>query len=224
MKTVVYVAHPDVQSSQSQQFLIESGKALTEVDYVDLYAEWQREGKFDKHVERERLAQYDRIFFQFPLYWYQAPAVLKEWIDTVFSPSQSFHQSLGLIVIAGVRQSAYQAGEKEQRTLSELLSPYESLARYFNMRYLPTLAVHQFQYMTESQKMTLMIDYAVYLTSGTVDCFEEREAFLIQQLYQMPKNMLDLDGENRLLFDIFKVGLEAQAEEWRELDKMMQDW
>ncbi|MFN1209046.1 NAD(P)H-dependent oxidoreductase, partial [Enterococcus lactis] len=33
----------------------------------------------------QRLAQYDRILFQFPMYWYSAPALMKKYEDDVFS-------------------------------------------------------------------------------------------------------------------------------------------
>ena len=30
-------------------------------------------------------SQAKRLILQFPMYWYQAPSVMKEWIDTVMS-------------------------------------------------------------------------------------------------------------------------------------------
>ena len=57
-KTIVYLAHPDVAGSSSQQFLQQSGLALTEVSYVDLQAEYEANGQnFDASVELARLTR-----------------------------------------------------------------------------------------------------------------------------------------------------------------------
>ena len=66
-KTIVYLAHPDVAGSSSQQFLQQSGLALTEVSYVDLQAEYEANGRhFDAGVELARLTRYDRVIFPVP--------------------------------------------------------------------------------------------------------------------------------------------------------------
>ena len=54
-KTIVYLAHPDVAGSSSQQFLQQSGLALTEVSYVDLQAEYEANGQH--FAAMPRLAQ-----------------------------------------------------------------------------------------------------------------------------------------------------------------------
>ncbi|BCG61610.1 hypothetical protein PUR_50350 [Paenibacillus sp. URB8-2] len=55
-----------------------------DVTVHDLYAEYP-----DKqiNVEREQqlLLEHDRIVFQFPLYWYSSPSLLKEWQDVVLT-------------------------------------------------------------------------------------------------------------------------------------------
>ncbi|MCV5747032.1 NAD(P)H-dependent oxidoreductase, partial [Escherichia coli] len=49
---------------------------------VDLYGEYPR---FNINIDREqqRLREHDVVIFQFPLYWYSTPAILKEWQDLV---------------------------------------------------------------------------------------------------------------------------------------------
>src|SRR5699024_10721896 len=117
------VAHPDVATSSSQQFLLSSGKHITEATYVDLQSEFDQNGLFNVESEQARLLEYDRIIFQFHLYWYQAPAIMKLWLDTVIEDRQTndrfarqlAHKELGLVVVAGVKESQYQARSEERR-------------------------------------------------------------------------------------------------------------
>ncbi|MDO4432846.1 MAG: NAD(P)H-dependent oxidoreductase [Aerococcaceae bacterium] len=226
MKTIVYIAHEEITQSSSQQFLLQSGQALTNAIFVDLHAEWQKNGTFDTQVEQQRLMQYERILFQFPLYWYQAPSILKQWMDTVFDTSKALQMhlqrcQLGLVVVAGVKASAYQAGGKEQRTLSELLSPYEALARYFGMTYLPIFAIHQFQYLTETEQMDLMMRYACYIETGTIDHFGTYQQFLLEKL---ENTHLKLTEEQQLMWEFFVREIEQQQQELAELTSITQDW
>ena len=39
----------------------------------------------DVHTEQEKLLWADTIIFQFPLWWYTMPAILKGWVDRVFT-------------------------------------------------------------------------------------------------------------------------------------------
>ena len=98
MRTIVYIAHPDVTKSSSHQFLLSSGQANTEVVYVNLNQEYQAQNRsFDSQAERKRLMEFDRIIFQFQLYWYQAPAIMKIWLDAIFDTevgNAAFQQSL----------------------------------------------------------------------------------------------------------------------------------
>ena len=41
-------------------------------------------GQFDILAEQALLRDYSRIILQFPLYWYMVPAIMKQWMDTVW--------------------------------------------------------------------------------------------------------------------------------------------
>ncbi|MBZ6527072.1 NAD(P)H-dependent oxidoreductase [Aerococcaceae bacterium DSM 111021] len=231
-RTIVYVAHPDVATSSSQQFLLSSGKQITDVTYIDLQSEFENKGLFDSEKERARLLSYDRIIFQFHLYWYQAPAILKLWLDNVLQDRQMNSQfarqlvskELGLVVVAGVNEGQYQAGGREKRTLSELLSPFESLAHYYNMTYLPIFSVHQFAYMSELEKMELMYQYACYLVEGTHLSYLKYQRFLLEKLDTTESEQLNLSAEQEVLFELWKNMLEDQADEVSELFDLTDRW
>ncbi|UUX32911.1 NAD(P)H-dependent oxidoreductase [Fundicoccus culcitae] len=232
MKTIVYIAHPNVNESSSHQFLLSSGRALTDVTYVDLTKEYMEHQAFDVNKERKRLVAYDQIIFQFQLYWYQAPAIMKHWMDQVFNHSykdyafiqQLKNKRLGIVLIAGVKASAYQPGGTEGRVISDLLSPYEVFARHFEMNYLTPFTLHQFNYLTEFQKMTLMVRYACYLETGASDSFRVLQSYLINKLKQLNANNLALTDEEHMVFEIFIQQLSDQADEIDELYTITEEW
>ena len=52
------------------------------ITFIDLYAEYPR---FDIDIDREqaRLVEAGIILFQFPLFWYSTPSIIKVWQDLV---------------------------------------------------------------------------------------------------------------------------------------------
>lgn len=233
MKTVVYIAHPDVASSTSHQFLISSGQANSSCEYVDLTSVYnENQQTFDVQAERQRLLECDRIIFQFQLHWYQAPAIMKIWLDAVLeetNESNSFYgqlkgKELGVAVIAGVKAEHYQSGGREQRTISELLSPYETLARHFGMHYLAPFAVHQFNYMDEQMKFDLMMRYGCFLETGDAYSFTKFQAYILRQLNALTPSELALTETDQVLFDMFVTEIEDQASDLGELVNLMDSW
>ena len=217
MKTIIYLAHDNLASSSSQQFLVASGRQLTEATYVDLGAQWQANPAFDRLKELDRLAQYDRVIFQFPLYWYQAPAVLKAWIDQVLDQGAGLGflagKELGLVVLAGAPARNYQLAGREGVTVSDLLSPYYALSRYLGMRFLQPFTIFQFAYHNEAEKMRLMYDYVLYLKTGKARRFNDLQDLIIQALQDLD---LDLSPVDQVVFDQFVMTLEDQAQSLKD--------
>lgn len=180
MKTLIVVAHPDAADSSTQQFLKASAR-LPDVAWYELSDDWQA----DIAGEQTRLLAYERIIWQFPLYWYSSPANLKEWLDSVFTddfPDRLKGRELGLVVTLGVSAKSFQAGGREQFTLSELMRPFQALANRCGMTFLPIFAIHQFMYMTEVMKQKLLIAYQQYLTMPVNASFQETEAWFADRL------------------------------------------
>lgn len=199
--TVVILAHPYFDTSSSHQFLWNCGQALTEAVYVDLR---EGDGLWDTQVLNEHrrvLMEADRILLQFPLYWYQAPALLKQWLDQLLTtPYQnpSFAQALvgkelGLVITADVAGFQYQAGGREGRTISELMTPYELLARYYQMNYLMPFVIHRFRDLSEMNRVEWMYRYACYLETG--DYTDERQFnhYLIDKAHQLTAQDFSFD-------------------------------
>ncbi|MGX7108805.1 NAD(P)H-dependent oxidoreductase [Facklamia miroungae] len=222
MRVISYIAHDHLANSSSQQFLLASGKALTAIDYVDLTSEWHEKGSFKSSEELARLANYDRILFQFPLYWYQAPAILKIWMDQVFDDQLNIKQTqkilrekeFGIVLTVGSKRESFQPGERVGVTLSELLSPYYAWSNYFAMKYLPPFVISQFHYLTEAEKNNLLIDYVTYIKMGRINSLEDKVRVLLDELNRLE---LNLDPIDQLVFDQFIQKINEQADELKEL-------
>ncbi|MGX6994607.1 NAD(P)H-dependent oxidoreductase [Pediococcus acidilactici] len=183
MKTLVVVAHPKLASSTTQPFFKAAVEDFTTVTWHPLHAE------FDVTQEQQLLTKHDRIIFQFPLYWYGAPGLLKNWLDQVltvrFATGNRYalaDKELGLVVTAGEAAADFQAGGAEQYTMSELMRPFEALAHKLRMRYLPVMAVHQFLYLTPEAQQRLLVRYQQYVNNPSFEHFAGQVAWFSDQL------------------------------------------
>jgi len=148
MKTRILVAHPTLAKSKANQALIKSARQLPSVEIVDLTA-LKGSGAFDVPSELAALRKCDLLVWQFPLYWYSAPAILREWQDQVLSAAvygpEKVLQGKQLLVATtvGARASTYRAGDLNQYTMDELLRPFETCSRSAGMRWLPHFALYE---------------------------------------------------------------------------------
>ena len=191
MKTMVVISHPTVQTSSSQQFFLATIKGEEAVTVRHLDGVWsEKKPHFTRVAEEKALveSQAERLILQFPMYWYQAPSVMKEWIDTVMSKSALFAKQikeLGIVVTLGVKEEAFRAGGKEQFTISELLRPFQALANAMGWSYLPIFEVHQFDYKTEEAKQALLVEYLQYVTKENHGTLRDTEEWFIQRAKAM---------------------------------------
>jgi putative NADPH-quinone reductase len=81
-KVILYFAHPGQTHSQANAALQAEAQRVEGITHVDLYATYPR-FHIDPDAEQARLLDHDVILFQFPLFWYSSPAIVKEWQDIV---------------------------------------------------------------------------------------------------------------------------------------------
>ncbi|MFC6274491.1 NAD(P)H-dependent oxidoreductase [Levilactobacillus tangyuanensis] len=185
MTTLVLVSHPELADSSTQQFL----KASLPKSAI-IWEHIESQSTIDIEKEQRQLRQADRIILQFPLYWYSAPAGLKQWEDTVLTRNFVYGdhryplagKSLGLVVSTGMPAAAFQRGGAEGFSLDDLLTPFAALAQRARMTWLPTLAIPQFSYLEEPEKLKLVTDYQRYLTQDYPDSLANRQAWFADQL------------------------------------------
>lgn len=181
MKTIVIVAYPQVANSATSAFLKAAATANDQVVWHELQV------SFDLAAEQELLSQADRIIFQFPMYWYSAPAILKQWLDEVWNAKLVSQylvkgRELGIVTTVAHPASAFQPGASQQYTIAEILRPFEALAHSLGLKYLPAFPIYQFDQQSDIQRQLLFIRYQQYLTAPDFQHFANRVQWFAQRL------------------------------------------
>lgn len=223
MKTLVIISHPNINESGSQQFLVQSFPESENVTMHYLEGTYPN-GEIDAKKEQALLQEYDRILFQFPFYWYSSPSLLKHWFDEVLEEYFAFGfrgnklkgKEFGLILVIGVGEKEYQTGGQEGFSISELTKPYQATARKIGMRYLKPLTIFQFPYMTEEQRMELLIQYQQWLMIDQPDSLKARETWIIEELEAIDQTTLDAEDSSFIL----EQAIETIEDNRMELDEL----
>lgn len=149
--TLVLFAHPNPRISRINRKLAEAAALIDGVDLDDLY-ETYPDFDIDVARERQRISAASLLVLVFPLQWYAAPALLKEWFDIVLAdawqrdrvrPSASgARRRCWLVVSTGSSAADYAAGARHGRPLADFLAPYEQSARVCGMEWLEPLACY----------------------------------------------------------------------------------
>ena len=150
------------------------------VTFVDLYAEYPR-FKIDVETEQDRLLTHDAIIFQFPLFWYSTPALLKEWQDLVleygFAYGEGGDRIAGKlflpVITAGGPQEFYRTGGRNNYSLRDLLRPLEQTANLCGLNFVPPYTLFAALRATDDDRLHRHADgYARLLKAlrnGTLD-------------------------------------------------------
>lgn len=148
-KLIVYYAHPGQVFSQVNSAMFTVSEQVEGITRVDLYAEYPR-FDIDPDREQQRLLDHDIILFQFPLFWYSTPSILKEWQDIVLE--HGFAYGSGGTALAGKRmmlaitaagpQDAYAPEGYQHHHLRTFLRPLEQTANLCRMHFLPPYVLY----------------------------------------------------------------------------------
>jgi putative NADPH-quinone reductase len=139
---IVYYAHPGHKFSHVNRFMAQASEATDGITCVDLYGDYPR---FDINVdvEQQRLLAHDVILFQFPLFWYSTPSIIKEWEDLVLEHGFAYGaggdklkgKRMMLAITAAGPEDAYSAGGYQHYPLRDFLRPLEQTARLCDMKF-----------------------------------------------------------------------------------------
>ncbi len=135
MKILIIFAHTFWENSKANRKLIETANSLENVKIHNLSTNYT-DGKIDTDKELELLKEADKIVFEFPLFWFSTPSLLKEWQDRVLSailhsenPKLLEGKKFQIITTLGGEKSSYDG--HHGATLEELLKPI-----YYSFEYL----------------------------------------------------------------------------------------
>jgi len=139
-KVVVYYAHPGHKLSHANKSMVAEAKKVDGISFVDLYAEYPR-FEIDIDREQQRLLDHDVILFQFPLFWYSTPSLIKEWQDLVLEHGFAYGAGgdnltgkfMMLAVTAAGQKDAYTKQGYQKYPIREFLKPLEQTATLCHM-------------------------------------------------------------------------------------------
>jgi glutathione-regulated potassium-efflux system ancillary protein KefG len=164
---LVLYAHPAPRRSRANAALLAKARDVEGVTIRDLYALYP-DMYVDAAAEREAILAHDALVFQHPLYWYSAPALVKEWLDVVlahgFAYGEAGHALDGKTwmhaVTAGGGVHSYGLDGRNRFTIPELLRPFEATANLCRCLWLAPFAVHASHACTEETLAYYAAEYA----------------------------------------------------------------
>ncbi|WP_088072098.1 NAD(P)H-dependent oxidoreductase [Gottfriedia luciferensis] len=171
MKTLVIVAHPNIEQSKVNKTWM-NRLQQEDVTINNLYEKYPH---FEIDVEKEQqlLLDHDRIVFQFPLYWYSTPALLKQWQDSVLTYGFAYGsegtklrgKEFMLAISTGGPAQAYQSGGLNHYSMSELTRPLQATANLCGMHFLPSFLLQGVMNVTEEVLQESAEELAAYVTN-----------------------------------------------------------
>lgn len=148
MKTIVILAHPNIEQSHINKLWIEAlSQKNPDVDVHDIYKTYP-DWIIDVPAEQALLLNYDRIIFQYPVQWYNMPPLLKKWLDDVLLQGWAYgnggdklaDKEIGIAVSTAGIDEAY--SESVIGTVAQLLKPMESTAKFIGAKYISHHVFH----------------------------------------------------------------------------------
>ena len=100
-------------------------------------------GTFDVLAHQSKVESAEALTLHFPLYWYSAPALMKQWLDELLAPGWAFPMNesklrgkkLLISTTTGAPLSSYSPDGSNGITLDEALVPFERTAHYCGMQW-----------------------------------------------------------------------------------------
>ncbi len=179
MRILVLFAHPAQRKSSINVAMAANAKSLEGVTFVDLYSEYPR---FSIDVDREqrRLMEHDLIVFQFPVFWYSTPALLKQWQDLVLEYGFAYGPNGKMLagkhalacVTTGGSRSDYAEDGGNRRVVEQFLYPLEQTATLCGMEYLPPFVLFSANHLDDDSAQQHIHSYPRLLTALRDDRFD----------------------------------------------------
>ena len=149
-KTLIIAVHPNLsQSVVNKRWIAELAKYPERYTVHDLYAACP-DGNIDVAAEQALVSAHEHLVLHFPVYWFNCPPLLKQWLDYVLSYGWAYgskgkaleNKKVGIAVSLGAPASDYTADGAVGRTVPEALRSFELSMRYCNADWQPLFAFH----------------------------------------------------------------------------------
>lgn len=145
---IVY-AHPAHQRSRANRVLLDRISDLHNVTVHDLY-ETYPDFFIDVEAEQALLLEHDLIVIQHPVYWYNMPALLREWQDLVLEYGYAYGRQqqklagkgMWVVMTAGAPEHSYSETGVNERPLSDYFLHYPRMANVCHLDMKPTFEIY----------------------------------------------------------------------------------
>jgi len=172
MKTLVILAHPSIEESKvNKRWKQELLQYPDEITVHELYKEYQ-DWNINVLEEQKLLESHDNIIFQFPLYWYSYPSLLKKWLDEVFTYGWAYGskgdklkgKKFGIAMSIGDKKDNYLPSGSVTFTVDEVIVPFKATAIHVGAISRPYFAIFGASYKASDEEINQSAkDYIKYI-------------------------------------------------------------
>lgn len=145
---VVILAHPRLEHSHVGMALRRAAEKVPGVQVRDLYARYP-DYFIDVAAEQAVLEPARLVVWLHPIQWYGMPALMKLWIDEVYTYGWAYGRGralagkdLWLVTSTGGPGESYQPTGYNRYFFDAFMPPYEQTAALTGMRFVPPLVQH----------------------------------------------------------------------------------
>ncbi|MFB5664088.1 NAD(P)H-dependent oxidoreductase [Alteribacillus sp. HJP-4] len=171
MKILVIIVHPNIEQSRVNKARKHELETDNSVTIHELYKRYPNE-EINVEEEQELLKTHNRIIFQFPMYWYSSPPLLKKWFDFVLTKGWAYGRNgnklkdkeFGLAVSTFSPEDHYKNSGLNNHTIEELTFPFETTVNKIKGIYLPIFVRHGVGNMRYDDLKKDALEYKNYIT------------------------------------------------------------
>ncbi|MDF2613540.1 MAG: oxidoreductase [Clostridia bacterium] len=161
MKTLVILAHPDINHSNvNKRWKEELEKYPNDIIIHELYEEYP-DWNIDIAKEQQLLESNDFVILQFPVYWYSYPPLLKKWLDDVFTHGWAYGSNgnklkgkkIGMAMSIGDKEENYSHTGSVGFSADEIITPFKATAAHIGAIALPYFSVFRASFQISSEEV-----------------------------------------------------------------------
>lgn len=150
MKTLIIISHPNIDNSVVHKRWIKELNKHPDLFTIHHLDQAYPDGVINVQKEQKLIENHDALILQFPIFWFNCPPSLKEWLDKVFVYGWAFgstgknlvNRKIALAISAGIVQKDYTKTGRYHYTLQEILRPFEVTMNYVQANYQPFFAIY----------------------------------------------------------------------------------
>ncbi|GMB91722.1 NAD(P)H-dependent oxidoreductase [Helicobacter ailurogastricus] len=138
MSILVVLAHPNLSTQSRVNKALKVALEPMGVTISDLYALYP-DFKIDIASEQDKLIKAKSLVFQFPMFWYSCPALLKQYFDDVLTYGFAYgskgkalaDKTFALAISLGAREGDFQG----KFSLESVLTPFRAISHFIGTKY-----------------------------------------------------------------------------------------